>query len=129
MPDFRQSVCLFVYIIPHIFLFVKSFYEKFQIIFVFPFYPVPVSRKAERNIHTEDREKSFVFVALIRFVRFICLFVARFVTFRCFWLHFHRFVIIQCRILNLSAVFTILKIFDNSLVFFALFAYFRVKNS
>ena len=134
MPDFRQSVCLFVYIIPHNFLFVKSFYEKFQIIFVFPFYPVSVSRKAERNIHTEDRERvSFALFCFdscrsFRFVVFKFK-TLRFATFRCFWLHFHRFVIIQCRVLNLSAVFTILKIFDNSLTFFALFAYFRVKNS
>lgn len=137
MPDLWQSVCLFVYIIPHIFLFVKSFYEKFQIIFVFPFYPVSVSRKAERNIHNEFEKKSFSFF----FVSFVCLlFVSfffvdfqfktlRFVTFWCFWSHFHRFVIIQCRVLNLSAVFTILKIFDNSLAFSSQISIFRVKNS
>lgn len=132
MPDLWQSVCLFVYIIPHIFLFVKSFYEKFQIIFVFPFYPVFVSRKAERNIHTEMR-KVLIFCFACFFVpfRFVVFEfkTLRFVTFRCFWSRFHHSVIIQCRVLNLSAVFTILKIFDNSLTFFALFAYFRVKNS
>ena len=127
MPDLWQSVCLFVYIIPHNFLFVKSFYEKFQIIFVFPFYPVSVSRKAERNIHNELRKKVFRFFSFRSFAcrSFFVLFA--FVAFRCFWSHFHRFVIIQCRVLNLSAVFVCFKIFDNSLTFFALFAYFCVK--
>lgn len=136
MPDLWQSVCLFVYIIPHNFLFVKSFYEKFQIIFVFPFYPVPVSRKAERNIHTEMRKFRSFFCSF-----FVCLLfdsfcfvdfqfkTLRFVTFRCFWSHFHRFNITQCRALNLSAVFTILKIFDNSLAFSSQISIFRVKNS
>ena len=124
MPDLWQSVCLFVYIIPHNFLFVKSFYEKFQIFFVFPFYPVSVSRKAERNIHNELRKKfSFCSFACCLLL-FIC---CPFCHFRCFWSHFHRFIIIQCRVLNLSAVFVCLKIFDNFLAFFVLFAYFCVK--
>lgn len=122
MPDLWQSVCLFVYIIPHNFLFVKSFYEKFQIIFVSPFYPVSVSRKAKKISTLKIEKKSFVFfVALFCFdsSRSFCLLVTRFVTFRCFWSHFHRFIIIQCRVLNLSAVFVCFKIFDNSLTFFA----------
>ena len=114
------------------FSFCKEFLRKNSNNFCFPLLPrFRIAKSGKEYPHWNEKVFRFLLLwfALIRFVRFICLFVVRFVAFRCFWSHFHRFVIIQCRVLNLSAIFTILKIFDNSLVFFALFAYFRVKNS